>query len=74
MNNNNTDGELAKFMADPNYDVKIAFGDCEKDHEELIKHLKKQGYEVWPEIRTTDGKKCDVIYRIPKNISKTKNT
>lgn len=63
MEDRNTDGELAKFMADPKYDVTIASSDCDKDKEELIKHLKEQGFEVWPEIRTSDHKKCDVIYR-----------
>ncbi len=63
MKDKNTDGELAKFMADPNFQVTIASADCDKDPSELIKHLIEQGYEVWHEIRTSDKKKCDVIYR-----------
>lgn len=63
MKEKNTDGELAEFMADPNYQVSIASVDCDKDPKELIKHLIEQGFEVWPELRTSDNKKCDVIYR-----------
>lgn len=63
VKNKNTDGELAEFMADSNYKVTIASADCDKDPSDLIKHLIEQGYEVWPELRTSNNKKCDVIYR-----------
>jgi hypothetical protein len=64
--NENTDKALADFMSDSDYEHKIACGDCKRNFNELISELKNRGYEVWPEVRTSDNKECCVHYRIRK--------
>ena len=54
---------LNDFMSDSAYEVKILRGPCEKNHNEAIELLKKQGYEIFPEVMTTDHIECSIFMR-----------
>lgn len=54
---------LAEFMSDKDYEVKILKGPCDKDNAEVLKHFKEEGFEVFPQVMTTDNKVCTIIMR-----------
>lgn len=57
---------LFEFMSDPSYEVKILKGACEKDHKEAIDLFVKDGFEVFPNVMTTDHKECSIFLRKKK--------
>lgn len=66
MHEDELHSRLKNFLDTARYEVKTIVGPCNKNHDEVMEHYKSQGFEVFPEVLTTDHKDCRILIRRKK--------